>query len=144
MVNNMNFVKVLSVTSVVLAALWLVSPTGKAANMFKYAMGLFVISVIISTLKVSSFKLPQNFPSANSEVTTSTAENLSNQAAAYVVGQLLKKCNINFGEIRITTDNSGESGINITKAYVKLSKEDFLVASEIIKNQTGIILVDGV
>ena len=34
----MNFVKVLSVTSVVLAALWLVVPKGKSANIFKYAM----------------------------------------------------------------------------------------------------------
>ena len=140
----MNFVKVLSVTSVVLAALWLVVPKGKSANIFKYAMGLFVISVIISTIKASSFKLPENFPSADQKVTTTTAENLSNQAATYVIAKLLKKCNINFGEIRIITDNSDSSGINITKAYVKLSKEDFLVASEIIKNQTGIILVDGV
>ena len=140
----MNFVKVLSVTSVVLAALWLVVPKGRAANIFKYAMGLFVISVIISTIKASSFKLPENFPSADQKVTTTTAENLSNQAATYVIAKLLKKCNINFGEIRIITDNSDSSGINITKAYVKLSKEDFLVASEIIKNQTGIILMDGV
>ena len=140
----MNFVKVLSVTSVVLAALWLVVPKGKSANIFKYAMGLFVISVIISTIEASSFKLPENFPSADQKVTTTTAENLSNQAATYVIAKLLKKCNINFGEIRIITDNSDSSGVNITKAYVKLSKEDFLVASEIIKNQTGIILVDGV
>ena len=88
--------------------------------------------------------MPENFPSADQKVTTTTAENLSNQAATYVIAKLLKKCNINFGEIRIITDNSDSSGVNITKAYVKLSKEDFLVASEIIKNQTGIILVDGV
>ena len=139
----MDFVKILSVTSVVLAALWLVLPSGKSANSFKYAMGLFVISVIISTIKVSDFEMPKDFPSANLENLTTTAENLSSKAAVYLIEELLKKCNINFGEIRIITDNSDESDINITKAYVELSPKDFAVAAEIIKNQTGIILVDG-
>lgn len=139
----MQFAKILSITSVVLAALWLIAPNGKTAQIFKYAMGLFVISVIISTLGVASFTLPEN-PSVTTKAVTNTAEKLSNDTAVYVIENLLKKCNLNFGEIRIITDNSDSQSINITKAYVELDPADFSYAAEIIKNQTGIILVDGV
>ena len=138
----MQFAKILSITSVVLAALWLIAPRGKTAQSFKYAMGLFVISVIISTLNVASFSLPENL-SVSSQAVTNTAEKLSNDTAVYVIEDLLEKCNIKFGRIEIITDNSDSSDINITKAYVELAAEDFIRAAEIIKNQTGIILVDG-
>lgn len=139
----MAFAKILSVTSVVLAALWLVVPKGKTAQIFKYAMGLFVISIIISTVTASQFKLPENLLSADTNTITTNAQNISKDTAIYVIEELLKKTNIKFGEIRIITDNSDNSSINITKAYVELDSKDFNRAAEIIKNQTGIILVDG-
>ena len=138
----MNFAKILSVTSVVLAALWLILPKGKSANVFKYAMGLFVISVIISTFGVLDFSLSKNLQTTKTTTVTNTAQKLSNDTAVYVIESLLKKCNINFGEIQIITDNSNNSDINITKAYVSLEPKDFEMASEIIKNQTGIILAE--
>ena len=139
----MQFAKLLSITSVVLAALWLIAPKGKTAQMFKYAMGLFVISVIISTVSTASFTLPELSTTSTINSITDTAENLSNDTAVYVIENLLKKCNIKFGEIKIITDNSDPDSINITKAYVELDTADFSRAAEIIENQTGIILVDG-
>ncbi|MBE6761890.1 MAG: hypothetical protein E7551_06345 [Ruminococcaceae bacterium] len=139
----MDFAKILSVTSVVLAALWLVLPRGKSANGFKYAMGLFVISVIISILGGLDFSLPEKLQTSNSTTVTNTAQSISNDTAVYVIENLLKKCNIKFGEIQIITDNSENSDINITKAYVELEPKDFERAAEIIKNQTGIILTEG-
>ena len=138
----MNFVKILSITSIFLAALWLIAPKGKTAQSFKYAMGIFLISVIISTFNVS-FTLPENMPAGATVSPADTAERLSTDTAIYVIQELLKKCNINFGEIRIITDNSEDRDINITKAYVELSPNDFKRAAEIIQKQTGIILVDG-
>lgn len=139
----MDFAKILSVISVVLAALWLILPRGKSANGFKYAMGLFVISVIISTIGALDFSLPKNLQTPKTTTATNTAQKLSNDTAVYIIESLLKKCNIKFGEILIITDNSNSSDINITKAYVSLDPKDFEMAAEIIKNQTGIILVDG-
>ena len=138
----MDFVKILSVVSVLLAALWLIAPKGKTEKMFKYAMGLFLISVIISTFN-SSFTLPENLPAMATATQSDTSQRLSYDTAKYVIEELLKKCNIKFGEIQIITDNSKGGGINITKAHIELSQNDFERASEIIKNQTGIILVDG-
>ena len=140
----MQFAKILSITSVVLAALWLIAPKGKTAQSFKYAMGIFVISVILATFNVSFLSLPENPTSDNTSAVTETAEKLTNGAAAYIIEELLKKCNIKFGEIQIITDNSDSSDINITKAYVELTPDDFNTAAEIIKKKTGIILVDGV
>ena len=139
----MDFVKILSAISVLLAALWLIAPRGKSAGGFKYAMGLFVISVIISTINVSAFTLPESLPTNTSASATETAKRLSSGTAVYVIESLLEKCDIKFGEIRIITDNSEIDSINITKAYVELAPKDFERAAEIIKKQTGIILVDG-
>lgn len=139
----MQFAKILSITSVVLAALWLIAPRGKTAQMFKYAMGIFVISVIISTVNVASFAPPEISTLGGVSSVINTAEKISNHTALYVIENLLKKCNIKYGEIKIITDNSDPDSINITKAYVELDPADFTRAAEIIKNQTGIILVDG-
>ena len=139
----MDFVRILSAASVFLAALWLIAPKGKTEKTFKYAMEIFLISVIISTFN-SSFKLPENLPNITTATPSDTAQRLSSDTAKYVIEELLKKCNIKFGEIQIITDNSKNSGISITKAYIELSPDDFGRAAEIIKNQTGIILVDGV
>lgn len=140
----MQFAKILSITSIVLAALWLIAPRGKTTQSFKYAMGLFVISVIISTINISAFPILK-IPTLNTASAVSdTAEKLSKDTAVYVIAALLDKCDIKFGEIQIITDNSNDSDINITKAYIELAPADFARATEIIKNQTGIILVDGV
>ena len=140
----MQFAKILSITSIVLAALWLIAPRGKTTQSFKYAMGLFVISVIISTINISAFPILK-IPTLNTASAVSdTAEKLSKDTAVYVIATLLDKCDIKFGEIQIITDNSNDSDINITKAYIELAPADFARATEIIKNQTGIILVDGV
>ena len=137
-----NFVRALSVISVVLAALWLLVPSGNSAQMFRYAMGVFIISVIVSTLGVS-FSNPPEIPSfADYKEETSVAESITNSTARYVIEQLLDSCNIKFKEVEIITDNSVGSDINITKARVELQNpEDFNRAAEIVKNQTGIILV---
>ena len=140
----MLFIKILSAASIFLAALWLISPGGKSAELFKYAMGLFIISVIISTIKTMSVNLPslEHFKTDNTATATATA--ICNDVTAYTVESLLEKCNIKFKKVQIITDNSNSSGINITKAYVDFyDSNDFKRASEIINNQTGIILVDG-
>lgn len=139
-----NFVRVLSVSSVVLAALWMLIPSGNSAQMFRYAMGIFIISVIVSTLGMS-FSNPPEIPSfADYKDDISAAESITNSTAEYVIEQLLTDCNIKFKEVEIITDNSVGSDIHITKARVELQNaEDFNRAAEIVKNQTGIILIYG-
>ena len=137
----LQFIKTLSAASVFLAAVSLISPSGNAAKSFKYAMGLFLISVIISTLNKNVVTLPEVSLADNGQAITQTAEAVSNGTAAFVVESLLEKCNIKFKKVEIITDNSENSNINITKAYIDfVNPEDFEKAKEIIKNQTGIIL----
>ncbi len=141
----MLFIKILSAASIVLAALWLISPGGKSAELFKYAMGLFIISVIISTFKTMSINLPSLDYFKKDNTATATATAICDDITAYTIETLLEKCNIKFKKVQIITDNSNASGIDITKAYVEFyDNNDFKTASEIIEKQTGIILVDGV
>ena len=141
-----SFIKILSVTSVVLAALWLIIPKGATAEFLKYAMSIFVVAVILSA--VGSFKLDFDTDCTVVEKSETAplqvAENISNESAKYIIESLLSDCQIKFNEVRIITDNSDASNINITKAEIFLINEvDFPRAAEIIKNQTGITAVEG-
>jgi len=141
----MQFIKILSVASVFLAALWLIAPSGKSAQLFRYAVGIFTLAVIISTVGQNYLNLPKWDEAAFSDTATVNAAAISNDLTAYTVEILLQKCDINFKKVQIITDNTENESIDIIKAYVELTNpEDFNRASEIIKNQTGIILVDGV
>lgn len=137
-----DFVKVLSLASVVLAALWLIVPKGYSARLFKYAMGLFMVAIIVATLNISALDFKLSMPSLDTEASVNVAARLTNSTAVYVIERLLNECGIKFKEVNIITDNSAGSDINITKAYIELVNDgDFERAAEIIKNQTGIIAV---
>ena len=111
-----SFIKILSVTSVVLAALWLIIPKGATAEFLKYAMSIFVVAVILSA--VGSFKLDFDTDCTVVEKAETSplqvAENISNESAKYIIESLLSDCQIKFNEVRIITDNSDASDINIT------------------------------
>lgn len=141
-----SFIKILSVTSVILAAIWLIIPKGATAEFLKYAMSLFVIAVILSTVGSFELRFDTDYISAEKPQTlpTQVAQDLSNESAKYIIEKLLSDCQIKFTEVRIITDNSDSSNINITKAEIYLKNDsDFPRAAEIIKNQTGITSVKG-
>ena len=105
-----------------------------------------MVAVILSA--VGSFKLGFDTDYTVAEKTKTeplqVAENISNESAKYIIESLLYDCQIKFNEVRIITDNSDASNINITKAEIFLINEvDFPRAAEIIKNQTGITAVEG-
>lgn len=137
-----SFLSLLSAASLVLAALCFLLPKGAAESKFKYAAGIFIISLIISTFNVSFADFKGQTPVINTNRVIATAENISNSTAEIVLRDLLTRCNIKFKEIEIIMDNSNSSDINITKARIELvNEDDFIIAAEIVKNQTGIILV---
>ena len=141
-----SFIKILSVTSVIIAAIWLIMPKGATGEFLKYAMSLFVIAVILSAVGSFELKFDTDYTPAEKSQTlpTQVAEDLSNESAKYIIEKLLYDCQIKFKEVRIITDNSDSSNINITKAEIYLKNDsDFLRAAEIIKNQTGITAVEG-
>ena len=141
-----SFIKILSVTSVIIAAIWLIMPKGTTGEFLKYAMSLFVIAVILSAVGSFELKFDTDYTPAEKSQTlpTQVAEDLSNESAKYIIEKLLYDCQIKFKEVRIITDNSDSSNINITKAEIYLKNDsDFLRAAEIIKNQTGITAVEG-
>lgn len=141
----MQFIKILSVASVFLAAVWIIAPSGKSAELLRYAMGIFTLAVIISAVGQGSVNLPTPETKTASDTAEISASALTNDLTAYTLEVLLKKSNINFKKVQIITDNSSPHGIDIIKAYIELENpEDFKRASEIVKNQTGIILTDGV
>ena len=92
-------------------------------------------------------ELPDNFnlPAiTTTSVTSNKAQDIDIATTQYLIETLLNKAGIKFKEITVITDKSDDSGIFITKARVKLINEgQFDLAAEIIKNQTGIILVGG-
>jgi len=137
------FVKILSVTSIVLAALWLLVPEGSSQQLFKYAMSLFVVAIIVSTFEVAfSSNSQEDFAPKNTSFVSDTVTEITASTTEYVIEQLLEQCNIKFKEVTVITDNSNGSDINITRAYVELqNSNDFERAAEIVKNQTGIILL---
>lgn len=136
------FVKILSVSSVVLAALRLIVPKGNSDAIFKYAMGIFIISVILSSVNIY-LKNPPEMPTlSESFEVTERGEGLTNSTTEYIIEQLLNKCNVKYKEVRIITDNSADTGINIIGVKVDfVDEKDFEFAAEIIKNQTGITLI---
>ncbi|MEE1026026.1 MAG: hypothetical protein U0L55_03350 [Acutalibacteraceae bacterium] len=141
-----SFIKILSVTSVIIAAIWLIMPKGATGEFLKYAMSLFVIAVILSAVGSFELKFDTDYTPAEKSQTlpTQVAKDLSNESAKYIIEKLLYDCQIKFKEVRIITDNSDSSNINITKAEIYLKNDsDFLRAAEIIKNQTGITAVEG-
>lgn len=138
----LSFLGTLSVVSVVLTALWFLIPKGTAENTFKYAMGVFVIWIVISTFNISALNPPKEIPAVNTNSVIDRAQSLSEETAEYIIEDLLNRCNIKFKEVGIIMDNSDSSDISITKVRVDfLNKEDFNLAYEIIKKQTGIVLV---
>ena len=136
------FLRAISVSSVVLAAIWFIVPSGNTEKIFKYAMGIFIISVIISAFNISFIKENYEFPVINTNSVIVNAEKISVETSKYVLETLLNKCDIKFKEVEVFMDNQDSSDINITKARVDfINADDFNIAAEIIKKQTGIILV---
>lgn len=137
-----SFLKTISAMSIVLTALWFLVPKGATLNHFKYAMGVFAIWIFISTFKVAVKTYDNKITIPNTDSVVTNAESISRETAKFVLEELLYKCNIEFSQIDIIMDNSDSSDINITKAKIDfVNQDDFEVAKEIIKNQTGIILI---
>ena len=137
-----SFLSTISVASVVLTALWFLVPKGATENNFKYAMSVFMIFIIVSTIS-SAVKKPENkLPEINTAQAVAKADLLSAETVEYIIESLLDKCNIKYKEVVIIMDNSDSADINITKARIEFANEkDFPMAAEIIKKQTGIVLV---
>jgi len=137
-----SFIGLLSVVSVVLTSLWFLVPKGAGEKHFRYVMGIFIIAVIVAVFNVTSLNNQKDIPALKPESSAEKADTLSCETAKYVLEELLKKCNIKFKEVVIIMDNSSPSGISITKARIEfVNEDDFNIAAEIIKKQTGIILV---
>lgn len=142
--NILNIIKALSVISVVSAAIFLLLPKGTMTVSFKYAMGIFTLSAIISAFSFSSLnaELPE-FSSVQTAVYGSS-QNIDIQTATFVIEKLLTDAKIPFEEVTVITDNSEAECINITKAKVRLvCDEDIRKATELVLKETGITLVGG-
>lgn len=138
----LSFFGTLCVASVVLTALWFLVPKGATENIFKYAMGIFLISVIVTTFKVALKNPFDDLPTVNTDSAMIKAQSISASTTEYVLKDLLERCNIKIEEVAVIVDNQQHSGINISKARIEfVNDDDFFIAKEIIKKQTGIDLV---
>ena len=141
----MSIIKSLSAISLVLAALWLIIPKGKFLKDFKYAIGIFLVSSLISLF----ITIPDNINinvdlDTKNDTVVANAENINNNTAQFVIEQLLEDAKIKFKKIEIITDKSYLDNIDIIKAKLFLEDEnDFARAAAIIKAQTGITVTGG-
>lgn len=139
-----SFIKSMSVISVILAAVWMLMPMDGVKSSFKYVIGVFTLSAIISTF-ASGEKINFNFDFSATETTTeTTAQTLEKETLTITIEELLKKEGIEFEKVEIITDICPDDSIHITKAKVWLVNEDDLKAA---KNkvfiETGLELVGG-
>ncbi len=141
----LSLIKTLSAVSVITAALYIIMPSGALEGSFKYAMGIFALSAVVSLIISSPADYTVNFNIDDSEsAITTNANELNTKTVKKVIEKLLNDNGINFKKIEIITDKSDPNNINITKAIIYVSNQnDLEKAKIIIKNQTGITAVGG-
>ncbi len=141
----LSIIKALSALSLVLAALWLIIPKGRFSGNFKYAMGIFLISALLSLFITIPDDINFNIDLETKEETVvANVENINYTTARFIIEQLLNDAKIKFKKINIITDKSYLDNIDIIKAEIILEdKNDFTRAAAIIKAQTGITATGG-
>lgn len=140
-----NFIKVISVSAVVVAASFFILPNGKMQKSFKYAVGIFSLAVIVNSA-VGIFGGFDAFFDKKASNINSMAVVISIEEASLktTIESILKNNGINFEKVEITADICDDGSINIIKAEAKLDKsENFKKAVDVVFAETGLYLSEG-
>lgn len=141
----LSLIKTLSAVSVITAALYIIMPSGALEGSFKYAMGIFALSAVVSLIISSpaDYTMDFNIDKSKSAI-TANANELNTKTIKLVIEKLLNDNNINFKKVEIITNKLADDNINITKAIIYTNNQtDLEKAKIIIKNQIGITAVGG-
>lgn len=141
----LNFVKTVSVLCVTLAGVWLLIPKGGMMKTFRFAIGLFTVSVIVSVfLSVSLEKSEITIEASQDTAYSDIANKIDSLNVEYAIGNILYNSGIEYEKIELITDISENGSINIIKAVAELKNEnDFERAAAIVMKETGIALIGG-
>ena len=138
-------IKTLSAVSVITAAAYIIMPKGALEGSFKYAMGIFALSAVLSVFVASPTEYTVNLSTQKAQnAVTANANEISVNTLKFAIEKLLTESGVNFENVEIITDKNSLGNINITKAiiYTKESS-DLEKAKAIIKSETGILAVGG-
>lgn len=141
----LSVIKTLSAVSIITAALWVIMPRGALEGSFKYAMGIFALSAIISVIITSpaDFTVNLNSEKVDTAILANT-NNINTNTLQFAIEKLLYDKGIDFKKVEIITDKNGTDSIEITKAIIYTKNiTDLEKAKAIIKNETGILAVGG-
>ena len=141
----LSVIKTLSAISIITAALWVIMPRGALEGSFKYAMGIFALSAIISVIITSpaDFTVNLNSEKVDTAILANT-NNINTNTLQFAIEKLLYDEGIDFKKVEIITDKNGTDSIEITKAIIYTKNiTDLEKAKAIIKNETGILAVGG-
>lgn len=141
----LSVIKTLSAISIITAALWVIMPRGALEGSFKYAMGIFALSAVISVIITSpaDFTVNLNSEKVDTAILANT-NNINTNTLQFAIEKLLYDEGIDFKKVEIITDKNGTGSIEITKAIIYTKNiTDLEKAKAIIKNETGILAVGG-
>ena len=141
----LSVIKALSAVSIITAALWVIMPRGALEGSFKYAMGIFALSAVISVIITSpaDFTVNLNSEKVDTAILANT-NNINTNTLQFAIEKLLYDEGIDFKKVEIITDKNGTGSIEITKAIIYTKNiTDLEKAKAIIKNETGILAVGG-
>lgn len=141
----LSVIKTLSAVSIITAALWVIMPRGALEGSFKYAMGIFALSAVISVIITSpaDFTVNLNSEKVDTAILANT-NNINTNTLQFAIEKLLYDEGIDFKKVEIITDKNGTDSIEITKAIIYTKNiTDLEKAKAIIKNETGILAVGG-
>ena len=141
----LSVIKALSAVSIITAALWVIMPRGALEGSFKYAMGIFALSAVISVIITSpaDFTVNLNSEKVDTAILANT-NNINTNTLQFAIEKLLYDKGIDFKKVEIITDKNGTGSIEITKAIIYTKNiTDLEKAKAIIKNETGILAVGG-
>lgn len=141
----LSLIKTLSAVSVITAVLYIIMPRGALEGSFKYAMGIFALSALVSVIITSpaDYTVDLNLEKAQNAVAANALE-INTKTLRFAIEKLLNDSGINFKKIEIITDKNNIDNINITKAIIYTeTKSDLEKAKAIIKKETGITAVGG-
>ena len=105
----------ISISAVVLGAVYMLSPDGKNGKMLRYIAGLVMIIAVAAPFVGSSFSL--EFSESQASVEISAEDMLKNQVE-HIIAKLLRDEGIDFEFIRPYMDISPEGSISIYRIYV--------------------------
>ena len=143
-----NFLMSVLGISAVLTLSGILFPKGTTEKTFKYAVGIFALVAVISSVQNIGFKDFNIFDeTALNSVSSEYNENSLNIKKAAVeksLEELLKKSGISFEKICIYADISENGSININQVEIICpSDEEFKKASDIIQSATGVTQIKG-